>query len=182
MWHDTSLPVSSFRQVQLTPPQYYAHPSVTRYFNNLQHRPPIRAVADFLSPPFQLVDLDIENAPKIDRKQEAPKKKAPKAPKEEAAAETPSQNDAPAAAAAAKKDKKDKKAAVLPEETVAKVAPPAEASKKPPKAASAPPPADGSSKKAGKGGAIPADSDDGVPVPSMIDLRVGHIVSGQSLP
>jgi len=139
--------------------QYYSHPALTRYFDHIQSRPSVRKAAEPLSPAFSLVTFDLDNAPRIERKADPPKKKE-KAPKGEAVA-------APAVAAAKsgadeaagqKKEKKEKK----------------EAKEKAPQAASAEPTA---GKKAGGSKAAPAPAEDaGEPVPSMIDLRVGHIV------
>ncbi|CAA7261397.1 unnamed protein product [Cyclocybe aegerita] len=138
--------------------EYYAVPSVTRYFDHIQSAPTVRASADTLGDEFSLLPFDIDNAPKAERNAEPPKKKekAPKAPAPEK--ETPAQTPGTATPAEVssssaptdklqKKDKKEKKKETQPE-------------------------ASGSKKSGGKAQA----SDDGEPVPSMIDLRVGHIV------
>ncbi|OCB89904.1 hypothetical protein A7U60_g2933 [Sanghuangporus baumii] len=143
---------------QLQPPQYYSHPAVTRYFDHIQTRPPVRKAADALAPAFALVTFDLDNMPKIERKAEPPKKKEKaqnpsgdaKAEKQAALSNKAEEPVAPASDAAPKKEKKEKKD----------------------KAASA---AGGASKKSG-GKSAPAAEDLGEPVPSMIDLRVGHIV------
>ena len=109
----------------------------------------------------------MENAPKIERKAEPPKKKdknpgqnvqAPQSaaavPAEKAGPLAPPSDNAPE-----KKDKKEKKEKKTKET------------------------ADGSAKKKGaNAGAKAAEPEDaGEPVPSMIDLRVGRIVDGQSM-
>lgn len=105
--------------------------------------------------------IDLEGAPKVERKAEPPKEKkkkaaatpaesgasipAPKQGKAQPAAETAKDAESGASAGKAqKKEKKEKK--------------PAEESK--------------------KGNKAPAE-DAGEPVPSMIDLRVGHIVQSE---
>ncbi|KAF8073600.1 hypothetical protein FPV67DRAFT_1620837 [Lyophyllum atratum] len=135
---------------KLQPPQYYALPTLTRFFDHIQSLPAVRTSADTLSPSFDLVAFDLEDAPKPERKAEPVKKKEKKpaaAEAEKAAVETP------AAAApsekAPKKEKKEKNKGAAAE--------------------------DSGKKKAAGGGKAPA-ADEGEPVPSMIDLRVGRIV------
>lgn len=128
---------------QLQPAQYYSHPAVTRYFDHIQSAPSVRQSAEALAPAFSLVEFDIENAPKPERKAEPPKKKEKKV---EQVAE---------AVTGAAVTVKDKVAAVV---TDAKP---------------------GKEKKEKKKDAVKAPAageDAGEPVPSMIDLRVGHIV------
>ncbi|KAJ7780643.1 hypothetical protein DFH07DRAFT_729399 [Mycena maculata] len=139
---------------KLQPTQYFAHPTVTRYFDHIQTSVPVRTAADALAPAFALVPFDFSDAPRVERKVEAPKKKE-KAVKEPAAEAGTSKAAPPAEAAAApgegktqKKEKKGKKA----------------------------PADDAGGKKKGAAPAKAAAADDGEPVPSMIDLRVGHIV------
>lgn len=140
--------------------EYYAVPSVTRYFDHIQSAPAVRTSADSLGDAFKVLAFDLEGAPKAERKAEPSKKKekakAP-APQQEAAAKA---EEDPSSSAPSekqpKKDKKDKKKEVVTEA--------------------------GSNKEAGsskKGGAKASAPEDGEPVPSMIDLRVGHIVSGK---
>ncbi|KAL5524609.1 ARC1 [Sanghuangporus sanghuang] len=144
---------------QLQPPQYYSHPAVTRYFDHIQTRPPVRKAADALAPAFALVTFDLDNMPKIERKAEPPKKKEKvqnpsgdaKAEKQAALSNKAEEPVPPASDATPKKEKKEKKD----------------------KAASV---AGGASKKSGGKSAPAAAEDLGEPVPSMIDLRVGHIV------
>ena len=144
---------------QLQPAQYYATPVITRYFDHIQTRPSVQAAAQALSPAFSTVPFDFNSAPKIERKQEPPKKKE-KAPK---TVNKPVTGDNIAVAAnpqenaqeppKEKKEKKEKKKDVAAAE-------------------------DGGKKnKGGAGGKTPAE-DAGEPVPSMIDLRVGHIIDG----
>ncbi|KAL5486020.1 ARC1_1 [Sanghuangporus weigelae] len=147
---------------QLQPPQYYSHPAVTRYFDHIQTRPSIRKAADALAPAFALMAFDLDNMPKIERKAEAPKKKDTaqkpsgdkKSAKRAAVSNKAEEPAAPASDAAPKKEKKEKK----------------EAKDKATNAEG------GASKKSGGKSAPAAAEDAGEPVPSMIDLRVGHIV------
>ncbi|KAJ6584967.1 hypothetical protein B0H19DRAFT_924924 [Mycena capillaripes] len=144
---------------KLQPLQYFAHPCVTRYFDHIQACAPVRTSADALVPAFTPVVFDFKDAPRAERKVEAPKKKE-KAPANvaEAPAAGTSKAAAPPVEAAAvpgdgksqKKEKKEKKKDAAPDEAGGK------------KKAAAP--------------AKAAAADDGEPVPSMIDLRVGHIV------
>ncbi|KAL1737127.1 nucleic acid-binding protein [Schizophyllum commune] len=143
---------------QLQPAQYYAVPAVTRHFDHIQHLPPVRAVADPLAPAFAVVPFDLENAPKQERVQEAPRKKE----KKPAAAAASTSEAAPAAAdkpaagekQAAKKEKKEKKP---------KEGQPTE-------------------KKVKEKKAAPAPEEPAEPAPSMIDLRVGRIVEVEKHP
>ncbi|KZS90444.1 nucleic acid-binding protein [Sistotremastrum niveocremeum HHB9708] len=150
---------------KLTPAEYYALPSVTRWFDHIQHQPGFPTSSSSFSP----VTFDIENAPKGERKTEVKvkKEKAPKAPAPEAS--VPKKDATPAVST---------EAAEVPAQSEGK----AKKEKKPkePKAAGAAP---ASKDKAGKGAAVPASSDDsGAPIPSMIDLRVGHIVDVKKHP
>ena len=137
---------------------------MTRYFDHIQCRPPIRASAKSFGDAFKLLAFDVENAPKTERKAEPPKKKE-KAPKETVSASA--QNSAIESTKEAssssipsaeepKKDRKEKHKAV---------------------AAAEPVNSKGSSGNK-KGNAVKPVVDD-EPVPSMIDLRVGHIVDGE---
>jgi aminoacyl tRNA synthase complex-interacting multifunctional protein 1 len=138
---------------------------VTRYFDHIQCRPPIRASAESFGDTFRLLAFDLENAPKTERKTEPPKKKE-KASKETVSASAQdstiesakeaSNSSAPFSIEGKepKKDRKDKHKAVAAEPVNSK----------------------GSSNK--KGNAAKPQADD-EPVPSMIDLRVGHIVDGE---
>ncbi|CAK5270297.1 unnamed protein product [Mycena citricolor] len=144
------------------PDQYFAHPSVTRYFDHIQSLTVVREAADAFSPAFAAVAFDFTKAPVVERTAEAPKKKEKKAP---AAAQEPaaSTSAAPPAVsgasgaetAAPAKEKKEKK----------------EKEKK----KDAGPDAGGKKKGAAPSKAVAAE-EAGEPVPSMIDLRVGHIV------
>ncbi|KAF8798791.1 nucleic acid-binding protein [Phlegmacium glaucopus] len=145
--------------------EYYAVPSVTRYFDHIQCRPPIRASAESFGDSFKLLSFDLENAPKTERQTEPPKKKE-KAPKEAvpASAQSPviestkeaSNSSTPVPGEGEKgqrRDKKEKQKAVAAEPGNSK----------------------GPTSKKGNV-AKPLAADEGEPVPSMIDLRVGHIV------
>ncbi|KAF7982906.1 hypothetical protein HWV62_25172 [Athelia sp. TMB] len=128
---------------QLQPAQYYSHPAVTRYFDHIQSAPSVRQSADILAPAFSMVEFDIENAPKPERKAEPPKKKEKKV------------DQVAEAVVGAAVAAKDKVTAVVTDAKPGK-----EKKEKKKDAAKAP----------------AAAEDAGEPVPSMIDLRVGHIV------
>jgi len=135
---------------------------VTRYFDHIQSVPSIRTSAGTLGDAFKVIYFDLEGAPKFLRKAEALKKKekVSKVPAAEAAAPIASTSKEPvlcSSAQAERPQKKEKKTEMAPEP--------------------------GSSKAVGgkKGGKAP-QPDDGEPVPSMIDLRVGRIVDGKSSP
>ncbi|KAF8630863.1 hypothetical protein AX17_005222 [Amanita inopinata Kibby_2008] len=142
----------------LQPQQYFSHPALTRYFDHIQSLPPVREVADSLSPPFSPVIFDIANAPKMERKAEQPKKK-----------EKTTKQISDASSQATTQGPSDKVQATA---TNTRATEKREKEKKPKEAA------DGSSKKKTVGGGAKATQpeDAGEPVPSMIDLRVGHIV------
>ncbi|RPD77832.1 nucleic acid-binding protein [Lentinus tigrinus ALCF2SS1-7] len=151
---------------QLQPAQYYSHPAITRYFDHVQSRPSVRKAAESLAPAFSVVAFDLENAPHQERKAEPPKKKekasAAKADGDKAAAAP-----APKAEKAAKADKAAAKQQKGEEgEKAAESAGKEGKAQKKEKKAKEPKAAE---KK-------PAAEDAGEPVPSMIDLRVGHIV------
>jgi hypothetical protein len=149
-------------QSTATPEQYYQYPSVTRYFDYIQTQPQVRLAVNSIVPTLSPVSFDIENAPKMTRTEEPPKKKerTPKAPADAAAAAVDAPNNAPATSEAGgnKARKKDKKEPNQKDEGTA--------------------PSLGSGKKAiskSGGGAVTELTG---PVPSMIDLRVGHIIDG----
>ena len=129
---------------------------MTRYFDHIQSLPTVRSSADALAPSFSIVQFDLENAPKAERKAE-PSKKRDKKPAEEAKKSATPEPSAPVSAApppagkAPKKEKKEKKKEDAE---------------------------DAGKKKANSGGKVAPAADEGEPVPSMIDLRVGHIVDG----
>lgn len=144
-------------QSRLQASQHYSLPSITRYFDHIQSFPPVRKSADSLSPSFDVVSFDLDNAPKQNRTAEPPRKKekakpAATEPLAEKVSEKTAAPTEPAPAAAEKGQKKEKK------------------EKKTDTA--------GSGSKDQKGGKA-APVDDGEPVPSMIDLRVGHIVDSK---
>ena len=111
-------------------------------------------------PAFSTVPLDFDSAPKIERKQEPPKKKE-KTPKPVNHPETTEKNEI----------------AAKPKENTGE--PPKEKKEKKEKKKDAATAAgdEGKKGKGGAGAAAPAE-DAGEPVPSMIDLRVGHIIDG----
>lgn len=164
--HDSLLSnacVSLLLKSQLQPAQYYVTPAITRYFDHIQTLPSVRAAAQALSPAFSTVPFDFDSTPKIERKRE-PQKKKEKAPNAVEQAETGKKiaiaakpKESAGEPPKEKKEKKEKKkdpAAVVAE--------------------------DGSKKnKGGADGSGKAPAEDAAePLPSMIDLRVGHIVDG----
>ncbi|GBE84916.1 hypothetical protein BKA93DRAFT_735979 [Sparassis latifolia] len=156
---------------QLQPAQYYSHPAVTRYFDHVQSLPSVRKAAEALAPAFSVVTFDLDNAPKAERKPDPPKEKKKaqpavteaKAGKPEKAKETPAVakvNVAEPTASensgkASKKEKKEKKTSDA---------------------------ADAGKSKGAGGSKAAAEEGSGEPVPSMIDLRVGHIVHVEKHP
>lgn len=138
---------------KLQPPQYYTHTAVTRYFNHLQHHKAVRSAEE--SKEFPVIEIDIANAPPIDRTAEvAPKKKkeAPAAAAASTPAEaTPAKAEAAAEGQEGKTAKKEKKKG---KETAG---------------------GEAGGKKAAKAAPAPAE-DAGPPKPSMIQLLVGKIV------
>ncbi|KAJ3763692.1 hypothetical protein EV360DRAFT_33074 [Lentinula raphanica] len=153
----------------LQAPEYHSHPSLTRYFDHIQSTSPVRKAAD-ASSTFTIVNFYLVNTPKIERTAEPPKKKEKKdkaAPAESTSTVPPeavgtSAGDAPAdGGKAQKKEKKEKK-----EKPAAN---PTNEGKK-------------EGKKAAGGKAAAPAVDEGEPVPSMIDLRVGHILDVQKHP
>lgn len=131
---------------------------MTRWFDHIQLLPNVRTAGTSTSPPFSLVSFDIENAPKQVRSSEAPKKKANKSVKvlaTEPPATTPmapSQEHSPK-----EKEKETKRQHKEPKEKKADTSAP-----------------DGTKRATNKSAAAESIT----PVPSMIDLRVGHIIDG----
>lgn len=114
----------------------------------------------------------MESAPKLERKVDPPKekKKASKASEASGSAAPPTEKEKD------KKGKKEKATAVEQAKEIEAV-PTAKAQKQEKKEKKEKKPnEEGASKKGGGGKAVPEDA--GEPVPSMIDLRVGHIVDG----
>jgi aminoacyl tRNA synthase complex-interacting multifunctional protein 1 len=118
----------------------------------------VRKSAEAVAPAFDLVTLDFSTAPPIERKalETKKKEKLPKAT-ENSASPTPAANRAERSEASEAKPakKKEKRDAVAGKDEKKKAA-------DGPKTTSA------------------ANEDAGSPIPSMIDLRVGHIVEGTS--
>lgn len=137
------------------PEQYYAHPALTRYFDHIQSLPAVQSNAH---PSFATIEFDLDNAPAIERKAEAPKKKEKKANPVETV------KDKVVEAASSVKAK----ATELVEGKSAKREKKEVSSKG----------EDGGKKKGGAAPKAAAAEDAGEPVPSMIDLRVGHIIDG----
>ncbi|KAH7928395.1 nucleic acid-binding protein [Leucogyrophana mollusca] len=145
---------------QLQPTQYYSTPALTRYFDHIQTRPSVREAAQALTPAFSLVALAIDSAPALERKIE-PSKKKEKAPKVQ---------DQPAVT---------KEVEPIPDSKEEKVS--KDKAPKDKKKATAPAGDAGKKKSAPAGGKVEAE-DAGEPVPSMIDMRVGHIIDVKKHP
>jgi aminoacyl tRNA synthase complex-interacting multifunctional protein 1 len=131
---------------------------LTRYFDHIQACPAVRKSADAISPPLPVVSFDIENAPRIERKNEPTKKREkqakPTQPDEVKASASTVSDSTKQGEGKSKKEKKTDKA----------------------------PAGDAGRKKAGGAGKESVSAEDAEePVPSMIDLRVGHIVDSASL-
>jgi aminoacyl tRNA synthase complex-interacting multifunctional protein 1 len=116
----------------------------------------VRKSAEALAPAFNLVPLDFSTAPRIERKAlDTKKKEKPTKSTENSASLAPTTNKAEGSETKPVK-KKEKQGAVAGKDEKKK-------------------------KAAEKPKATPAATEDaGSPIPSMIDLRVGHIVEGTS--
>jgi aminoacyl tRNA synthase complex-interacting multifunctional protein 1 len=142
---------------QLQPAQLYSTPAVMRYFDHIQTRPSVLAAASALAPAFSSVSFDLASAPPIERKVDAPKKKEKAAAVAEQVVAVSKEDKSPEDKPKEKKEKKKDAAA-----------------------------ADNGGKKKEKapapaGGKAVAE-DAGEPVPSMIDMRIGHIVDVKKHP
>ncbi|KAI6122500.1 hypothetical protein EDD16DRAFT_1477244 [Pisolithus croceorrhizus] len=160
---------------QLQPSQYYATPAITRYFDHIQLKPSVLSAARALSPAFSLVTFDLDSAPKIERKAELPKKKE-KPPKP-----TDQQPQGTENAENVRDTEVSKEGATVSNK---EQKPPKEKKEKKEKNkdTGAATQAEGSKKKGGTAPAKKPAEDDGEPVPSMIDMRVGHIVDVKKHP
>ena len=149
-------------QARLQPAQYHSYPSLSRYFDHIQSRPSVRKSAEALAPAFNIIRLDFSTAPPIERKAlEAKKKEKPSKPAEKDAA--PTSNSAAIDSAVAKKGGRSEG---KPPKTTEKQGAAVEKA--------------GKKTVADNGKATSAASEDaGPPIPSMIDLRVGHIIEGR---
>jgi aminoacyl tRNA synthase complex-interacting multifunctional protein 1 len=127
----------------------------------------VRKSADALAPAFDLVPLDFSNAPPVQRKAlETKKKEKPAKSTENSASATPTRTAADSAAAN-KAESSESKPVKKKEKQDAAAA------------------AEKDGKKQGANSAkatSTAAEDAGTPIPSMIDLRVGHIVEGTCAP
>lgn len=156
-------------QSKLEPSGYYAVPSVTRYFDHIQHLKAVNEARTILpNEPYWLVNFDLDNMPPLERKVEVKEKK-------------PKKDGAAADASAGKKDKKEKNPA---EQTPAETNPVEEAK---PAAEGEKPQGQKKEKKpkekkpeGDKKAAKPAPPPPTGPLPSMIDLRVGKVLEGES--
>ncbi|KAJ9107814.1 hypothetical protein QFC19_002720 [Naganishia cerealis] len=156
---------------KLEPSGYYAIPSVTRYFDNIQHLKAVNDARALLpNEPYWLVNFDLDNMPPLERKVEVKEKKAKKEGTPAATAE----------AGTGKKEKKEKKAAEqqptesTPEAAAAKPVvegekPQGQKKEKKPKEKK---PEGADNKKPAKAAPPPPTG----PLPSMIDLRVGKVL------
>ena len=132
----------------------------------------MRTSAEPLAPAFSLVSFDLESAPKLERKADPPKEKKKAKPAEATS------SAAPATGKEGKKEKKEKAPAAEQPAKDTEASPAGKAQKKEKKEKK--PAEEGPSKKGGNTKAAAAE-DAGEPVPSMIDLRVGHIVDSESV-
>jgi len=140
--------------------------------------PAVRNSASSLGALFEVVSFDLKNPPKAERKTETSKKKdgKSKAPvvELEAVSTSKGKDGEPKTPVVelevvpAKAVSEGSESSRIDKRRKEKKAPPAEGASSSSKVA-------GSSSK--KGGKLPAE-DDGEPLPSMIDLRVGHIIDG----
>ncbi|KAF8606965.1 nucleic acid-binding protein [Ceratobasidium sp. AG-I] len=159
---------------------HYSRPALTRYIDHIQHLPALRASS--VAP--DVIDFNLDAAPKPERKAPPAKEKKPKA---EGVAAAPGKEEKGAgkekkkgkdAGSAADPAAVDPPAATAPgAASFAEVAAPASGKEgKKEKGAKG----EGKKEKGGgdakKGGAPAAAADSGDPVPSMIDLRVGKII------
>ncbi|KAG8771797.1 G4 quadruplex nucleic acid binding protein [Ceratobasidium sp. 428] len=174
-------------QSSLPAQTHYSRPSLTRYIDHIQHLPALRASS--VAP--DLIEFNLDAAPKPERKAPPAKEKKPKAEGGAAATE-------PKEKGAGKKDKKAKDAGPAPVDPPAATAPgdasfaevaapgptPAKGGGKKEKAVKEK--GDGKKEKAAgdskKGGAPAPAADSGEPLPSMIDLRVGKIIEVEKHP
>ncbi|KAH9002584.1 nucleic acid-binding protein [Lactarius hatsudake] len=142
---------------RLQPAQYHSYPSLSRYFDHIQSRPSVRKSAEALSPAFDLVRLDFSTATSH---RTLPKR----AEKDAAPTSTPIAIES----------------AVVKKAGGSEGKPPKTKEKKQGAAAEK----DGKKTAADNGKATtPAGAEDaGPPIPSMIDLRVGHIVDVKKHP
>jgi aminoacyl tRNA synthase complex-interacting multifunctional protein 1 len=139
--------------------EYYGIPSVTRYFDHIQSAPAIRSSAASFGDSYSIIPFNLQDAPKLERNPEAGKKvKSVKT----TTTTTTQNSEAVAETSVRTSDKKPQK----------------EKGKKKEKADAAP---SSNAVATKKQGTAPAD-DDGEPVPSMIDLRVGRIVDSKAFP
>jgi aminoacyl tRNA synthase complex-interacting multifunctional protein 1 len=135
--------------------EYYGIPAVTRYFDHVQSAPAIRSSAASLGDSYSVISFDLQDAPRLERNPEAGKKKdksvkTTAAQHAETVAETYIRTSADKQPQKEKGKKKEKVDAATSSNAVATK----------------------------KQGTAPTD-DNGEPVPSMIDLRVGHIVDSK---
>ncbi len=139
-------------------PAYYSIPSVTRYFDHIQHlRPVTDARALLKTSPYVLKEFDLTNMPPLERKVEVKEKKPKKAVTEGEATASPKEKEA-------KKGKgEEKKSEEVAPAAVAGGEPKKDAKKKEKK------------EKPAAAAATPTE-----PMPSMIDLRVGKVLEGKS--
>ena len=147
-------------QARFQPAQYHSYPSLSRYFDHIQSRPTVRKSAEALSPTFDLIHLDFSTAPPIERKAlEAKKKEKPSKAAEQVAAptSTPAAIDSPVTKKAARSEGKPPKTKEKQGAAPEKV---------------------GKKTVADNGKATATSEDAGPAIPSMIDLRVGHIIEG----
>ncbi|KAI0304418.1 nucleic acid-binding protein [Multifurca ochricompacta] len=150
---------------KLRPAQYHSHPALTRYFDHIQSRPSVRKSAEALAPAFDVIPLDFSAAPPVERKAlETKKKEKPAKPAEDGATPISTQKTANSIVV-----KNSESSEVKPSRKKEKQDSAAEK--------------DGKKKVADSGKAISTGTEDAAsPIPSMIDLRVGHIIEVKKHP
>lgn len=163
-------------QSKLEPSGYYAIPSVTRYFDHIQHLKAVNDARALLpNEPYWLVNFDLDNMPPLERKVEVKEKK----PKKDAAAAGGADANA---GKKSKKAEKEQTAAVAKDETPVEAAKPAAEGEKPQGQKKEKKPKEkkegADNKKPAKAAPPPPTG----PLPSMIDLRVGRVLEGLSCP
>jgi aminoacyl tRNA synthase complex-interacting multifunctional protein 1 len=148
---------------------YYSVPAVTRYFDHIQHLKPVVDARSLLqNSPYVLKEFDLDNMPPLERKVEVKEKKAKKA--------TADGVQPAAAAAAAATGKEGKKGKDANKDDKAPPAGAAAAAGKEGEGKKDKQPKEKKEKKPAAAPAAPA-----APAPSMIDLRVGKVLEGESL-
>ena len=148
---------------QLEPTQWYSIPCVSRYLDHIQNQESIRIGAAPFAPAFEFIRFDFEDAPAIERRREKREKRI---------VDTPSLDPVPPALAAPVPSSVPS----TPGPTVIDAPAPESSFQERVQKKEKKKDAREEGEKKRKGGK--EEEIGGEPVPSMIDLRVGHIVDG----